>query len=219
MSGTRVVLRTVGAVVLVLLAVALALLAADVLAWRGQTERADLAIARYSQRPTSASQIRGCRSHSRGTCSTPVTTSNSSVPCGEFSDSVSQVGRNTASIRRRSTSRRLELEFDDIATRPGPAEVRSRARQLHAILLFQQLILRRLGSASTALDRTITELRSAVRIDPSNVEAQYDLESLLIIYKPIATEIAGELAYRRTSRGNIGGAGGSPGNTGETGGY
>ena len=217
MSGTRVVLRTVGAVVLVFLAVALALLARDVLAWRGQTERADLAIAHYSERDVSQPKTW-----------LPVAFSRDVL---DVSDDVELVEALQGVQRLRVSGgpqyrfdppaldlARLELEFDDIATGHGPADVRSRARQLHAILLFQQLVLG-VGSASTALDRTITELRSAVRIDPSNVEAQYDLESLLIIYKPIATELAGELAYRRTNRGNIGGAGGSPGNTGETGGY
>jgi len=216
-SGTRVVLRSVGAAVLVLIAVALALLARDALAWRGQTERANIAIAHYSQHDVSQPRTWLPAALSRDVLGA--------------SDDV-EVIRALAGVQRLRVSggprdrfdppaldlAKLELELDEIATGHGTAEVRSRARQLHAILLFQQLVLG-VGSASTALDRTITELRSAVRIDSSNVEAQYDLESLLIIYKPIAIELAGELAYRRTSRGNIGGAGGSPGNTGETGGY
>ena len=115
---------------------------------------------------------------------------------------------------------KLELTFDEIADGSGPAPIRSRARQLHALLLFQQLVLQAgSGSASATLDRTIAELQRAVRLDPENAEAEYDLETLLLIYKPIATEIAGERAYQRTNRGNIGAAGGSPGATGETGGY
>ena len=115
---------------------------------------------------------------------------------------------------------RLELTFDEIAEGSGPAAIRSRARQMHALLLLQQLVLQSgSGSASAALDRTITELQRAVALDPGNTEAQQDLESLLIIYKPIATEIAGERAYQRTNKGNIGAAGGTPGATGETGGF
>jgi hypothetical protein len=217
MSRTRVVLRTSGAVVLVFLAVALALLARDVLAWRGQTERADLAIAHYSQRDVSQPDTWLPVAFSR-----EVLDASDDVELVEALRGVQRLRVSGGPEYRFDPPAldlaRLELEFDDIATGHGSAEVRSRARQLHAILLFQQLILG-VGSASTALDRTITELRSAVRIDPSNVDAQYDLESLLIIYKPIAIELAGELAYRRTNRGNIGGAGGSPGNTGATGGY
>ena len=115
---------------------------------------------------------------------------------------------------------RLELTFDEIAEGSGPAAIRSRARQMHALLLLQQLVLQSgSGSASAALDRTITELQRAVALDPGNTEAQQDLESLLSIYKPIATEIAGERAYQRTNKGNIGAAGGTPGATGETGGF
>ena len=56
-----------------------------------------------------------------------------------------------------------------------------------------------------------------MRLDPGNADAQLDLETLLVIYKPIATEIAGERAYRRTNRGNVGAAGGAAGATGEAG--
>lgn len=218
MSRTRIAVHVAGAAALVLLAGVLAVLGRDVLAWRGQTERTDVAIAHFSRRPVGEP----------GTW-LPVALSRTVLAAG---DDV-RVARALQGVQRLRAAgdpnrfdppalqlAKLELTFDEIADGSDPAAIRSRARQLHALLLFQQLVLQAgSGSASTALDRTIAELQRAVRLDPENAEAQYDLETLLLIYKPIATEIAGERAYQRTNRGTIGAAGGSPGATSETGGY
>jgi hypothetical protein len=217
-SRTRIAVHVAGAAALVLLAGVLALLGRDVLAWRGQTERTDVAIAHFSRRPVGEP----------GTW-LPVALSRTVLAAG---DDVRVVRALQGVQRLRAAGdpnrfdppalqlAKLELTFDEIADGSDPAAIRSRARQLHALLLFQQLVLQAgSGSASAALDRTIAELQRAVRIDRENAEAQYDLETLLLIYKPIATEIAGERAYQRTNRGNIGAAGGSPGAAGETGGY
>ena len=218
MSRPRMAAHVAGAVGLVLVAGVLALLGRDVLAWRGQTERTDVAIAHFSRRPVGAPDTW-----------LPVALSRTVLAAG---DDV-RVARALQGVQRLRAAAdpdrfdppalqlaKLELAFDEIADGSNPAGIRSRARQLHALLLFQQLVLSAgSGSASTALDRTIAELQRAVRLDPENAEAQYDLETLLLIYKPIATEIAGERVYRQTNRGNIGAAGGSPGATGETGGY
>jgi hypothetical protein len=219
-STSRAIARVGAAAFLVLLAIFLVLLARDVLAWRGQTERTDLAIAHFS------------RSADVGQPATWLPRAVSRVSLGA-SDDV-RVARALQRIQlmrglNKDPNRfdppalelaSLELTFDEIADGTGPATVRSRARQLHALLLFQQLVLQSgAGSASTALDRTIAELQRAVTIDPGNTEAQTDLETLLILYKPIATEIAGERAYQRTNRGDIGAAGGSPGAIGAVGGY
>jgi hypothetical protein len=218
MSRARIAVHITGAVALVVLAGVLALLGRDVLAWRGQTERTDVAIAHFSRRPVGEPDTW-----------LPVALSRTVLAA---SDDV-RVVRALQGVQRLRVAgdpnrfdppalqlAKLELTFDEIADGSDPAAIRSRARQLHALLLFQQLVLSAgSGSASTALDRTIAELQRAVRLDPENAEAQYDLETLLLIYKPIATEIAGERVYRQTNRGNIGAAGGSPGATGETGGY
>lgn len=219
-TRAHIAARIGGALVLVLLALLLALLARDLLAWRGQTERTDVALARFS------------RSRDVGRPSTwlPVAVSRVAL---EASDDV-KVARALQDLQRLRVTggpqerfdppalplARTELAFDEIADGSGPAAVRSRARELHALLLLQQLVLQAgSGSASTALERSIAELQQAVRIDPRNAEAQYDLETLLVIYKPIATEIAGERAYQKTHRGNIGAAGGSAGATGDAGGF
>lgn len=219
MSRARLAARLAGVLALLVLALVLALLGRDLLVWRGETERADVAIAHYSREPVGEPDTW-----------LPVSVSRDLL---DASDDV-RVERALQGVQRLRVSggpperfdppaldlARLELTFDEIADGSGPAAVRSRARQLHALLLFQQLVLQAgSGSASSALERTITELQRAVRLDPANVEAQLDLETLLLIYKPIATEIAGERAYQRTNRGNIGAAGGAAGATGETGGF
>jgi hypothetical protein len=215
------VARVGGALALLCLAVVLALLARDVLAWRGQTERTDVAIAHSSKRPVGEPHTW-----------LPVAVSRFALDAG---DDI-RVARLLQGVQRLRVSSgpanrfdppafelaRLELAFDEIAHSPGPVTIRSRAQQLHAILLFQQLTLQGQGgsgSAATALERTIAELQRAVRLDPANAEAQYDLETVLLIYKPIATQTAGERAYQKTKKGNVGGAGGAAGAVGELGGY
>ena len=219
MSPNRVAVRLAGALALLVVAGALALLGRDLLAWRGETQRADVTIARYGRTPVGQPETW-----------LPVAVSRDLLGA---SDDV-RVERALQGVQRLRVSggpqarfdppaldlARLELTFDEIADGSGPAAVRSRARQLHALLLLQQLVLQAgSGSASDALLRTITELQRAVRLDPGNADAQLDLETLLVIYKPIATEIAGERAYRRTNRGNVGAAGGAAGATGEAGGF
>ena len=184
MSRTRIAVHVAGAAALVLLAGVLAVLGRDVLAWRGQTERTDVAIAHFSRRPVGEP----------GTW-LPVALSRTVLAAG---DDV-RVARALQGVQRLRAAgdpnrfdppalqlAKLELTFDEIADGSDPAAIRSRARQLHALLLFQQLVLQAgSGSASTALDRTIAELQRAVRLDPENAEAQYDLETLLLIYKPM----------------------------------
>jgi hypothetical protein len=211
--------RLGGAVVLVCAAILTALLARDVVAWRGETARASIAIHRSSTRPAGEPHTLLPVVLSRAILGAgdDVTLTRllqgvqrlktESGPAGRFDPSLLELAR-------------LELAFDEIANRPGPVTIRSRAHQLHAILLFQQLVLQSAGgtaSAATALERTISELRQAARLDPENAEAQYDLETVLLIYRPVATQLAGERAYQKTKRGNTGAAGGAGGAIGELG--
>ena len=62
-----------------------------------------------------------------------------------------------------------------------------------------------------ALVQTIGGLQHAVRTDPGNADAAYDLEALLNLYRPIAVEEASQLPYHRGEHGDTGAAGGSPG--------
>lgn len=221
MSRTRAAARVGGALALVCVALALAILGRDVLAWRGQQERTDVAIAHFSRSPDVG----------RPDTWLPVGISRFLLGTGndvEFARALQGLQLLRGSGQDPQTFRppalelaRLELAFESLADGAGPAETRSRARELHALLLLQQLFLQEGFSDSfgTSLERAIAELQKAVRIDPTNDEAQYDLEALLLVYKPVATELAGERAYQKTNKGNTGAAGGSPGATGETGGF
>ena len=150
MSRTRIAAHVAGAVALVLLAGVLALLGRDVLAWRGQTARTDVAIAHFSRRPVGEPDTW-----------LPVALSRTVLAA---SDDV-RVARALQGVQRLRVAgdpnrfdppalqlAKLELTFDEIADGSGPAAIRSRARQLHALLLFQQLVLQA-GSGSASATR------------------------------------------------------------------
>jgi hypothetical protein len=226
MSGRGVVLRSTAAGFFLLVALVLAFAAHDVLSWSGQSERADVAVARFSRNEGV------WQPHTW----LPAAVSRSLLGAGDdvrFGQALQKLqilrgraspGPTTGIIDTGTPSMpfnppaldlaRLELTFDNIGHGHGRADVRSRAEQLHALLYFQQVLLQ--GAASgdgglAALERALADLQEAVRLDPSNDEAQYDLEALLNVDRPIAIERAGILSVRQARRGDTGGGGGSPG--------
>lgn len=219
-SRRAIVLHLAAAFLLVCVALLLALAGRDVLAWSGQTERANVAVARFSRDPAVWQPSTWL----------PDAVSRSLLGAGddvEFGRALQRLqvlrGRGDEELFVPSAVKlaRLELAFDQIARSSGRAVVRSRARQLHALILVQQLLLQG-GSGDTVavtLERAIADLQSAVRIDQTNTDAQVDLEELLALYKPIALERAGELERRAARYGNEGGGGGSPGVSEEAGGF
>src|SRR5439155_15660061 len=112
----------------------------------------------------------------------------------------------------------LEFKLDQLARSSRSAELRSRARQLHGILLFQHLILQA-GDAKTTLERTIADFTEAVRLDPGNATAKYDLEGLLYLYKPLSNGKPPPPPKNSSSTGASNGQGGSPGSSGGAGGF
>ena len=214
------VLRAVAAAALAFVAVLLALAGRDVLAWSGQSERAEVAVTRYS---------RDLGVWEPDTW-LPASVSRTLLRAG---DDV-ELGRALQRVqllrgRRRSSAydppklelARLELELDELGRTSPRDEVRSRAIQLHSILFFQQLLSQGANGDAVvaALERTIEDLRRATRIDPENEEAQLGLEWLLDVYQPIAAQRAGVLAFRGARLGNASGGGGSPGTTARAGGF
>lgn len=229
MTQRAIVIRTAAATFLAGIAVVSALAARDVLAWRGQTAHADVAIASFSP------DLGVWRPHTW----LPAEASEWLVGAGddvEFGQALQhfQVFRgpqqwglfvtNGANDQPNVFARRtlelaqLEFTFDQIANSSRSAELRSRARQLHAILLYQHLILQG-GDAKTTLERTIADFTDAVRLDPGNATAKYDLEGLLYLYKPLSHGVPPPLLRQKSSAGLQGGSGGSPGSSGGAGGF
>jgi hypothetical protein len=220
-NSRSIALRAGGAGALFLLALVLAVAAHDVLGWSDQNGRADVAVARFS------------RDRDVWQPNTWLPAAVSRVLVGttddvRFNRALQEVqllrgqGRQYPYNPPALDLAQVELTFDKIAHGRGRRDVRSRAAELHGILYFQQVMLQ--GAASgdgglAAMERAISDLQRAVRIDPKNIEAQYNLEWFLNGYRPIAIERAGQLEARQARRGDTAGGGGSPGLTVVAGGF
>jgi hypothetical protein len=228
-SSRAVVLRAAAATFLVCVGIVSALAARDVLAWRGQTARADVAIASFSP------DLGVWRPHTwlPAAMSEWLVGAEDDVEFGQtlqrfqlfrghqqwglfvlntFSSEPTELAHRTLDLAR------LEFAFDQIARSERSAELRSRARQLHGILLFQHLILQA-GDAKATLERTIADFTEAVRLDPGNATAKYDLEGLLYLYKPLSNGAPPPLLRQRANTGPDSGGGGSPGSSAGAGGF
>jgi len=228
-SGRPVVIRAAIVAFLAWIGVVSALAARDVLAWRGQTAHADVAISSHSPDlgvwrprtwlPAGISEwlvgtgddveFRQALQHFqvfRGDQQWGLFVANG------VNDDPSNFARRTLELAA------LEFQFDHLARSSRSAELRSRARQLHGILLFQHLILQG-GDAKTTLERTIADFTEAVRLDPENATAKYDLEGLLYLYKPLSNGQPPPLLNRQSNTGPNSGGGGSPGSSAGAGGF
>ena len=229
MSQRAIVIRAAAVALLTGIGIVSALAARDVLAWRGQTAHADVAIASFSP------DLGVWRPHTW----LPAAASEWLVGAGddvEFGQALQhfQVFRGhqqwglfvmngvndepNVFAHRTLELAQLEFKFEQIANSSRSAELRSRARQLHGILLFQHLILQG-GDAKTTLERTIADFTQAVRLDAGNETAKYDLEGLLYLYKPLSNGEPPPLLNRKTSNGPNSGGGGSPGSSAGAGGF
>jgi hypothetical protein len=213
----EVIVRAGATCVLVGVGVVLALAGSDVLAWRGQTQTAETAVERYSSDPRvwkpSTVLPAGVSKWLLGT--------GDDVTFGRALQRFQRLRRNgeqSLSANNGIELANVELTLDEIVHSHDRAEVRGRAQQLHAILLFHQLLLQGID-AKTALERSIADFQQAVRIDPSNATAKYDLEALLYVYRPIAQGEAVPLVRHKSNRGQDSGGGGSPGATQQAGGF
>jgi hypothetical protein len=228
-SGRPVVIRAVVVSFLACIGIVSAIAARDVLAWRGQTARADVAIASHSP------DLGVWRPHTW----LPAGVSEWLAGTGddvEFGQTLQHFqvfrgdqqwglfvanganGDPSAFAHRTLELAALEFKFDQLARSSRSAELRSRARQLNGILLFQHLILQG-GDAKTTLERTIADFTEAVRLDPENATAKYDLEGLLYLYKPLSNGVPPPLKNRQSTTGPNAGGGGSPGSGGGAGGF
>lgn len=229
MSPKSIVIRSAAVAVLACVGVLSAIAARDVLAWPGQTARADVAIGSFSP------DLGVWRPHTW----LPAAASEWLVGAGddvEFGRALQHFqvfrGRQQSGLfvfngvrdeptkfaHRAIELAQLEFTLEEIANSQQRTEVRSRARQLHGILLFQHLILQA-TDAKIALERTIADFWKAVRLDPTNASAKYDLEGLLYLYQPLSNGEPPELKKRKSNTGADSGGGGSPGAGQNAGGF
>ncbi|MDP9303072.1 MAG: hypothetical protein M3O92_01025 [Actinomycetota bacterium] len=229
MNPRAIVIRAVAVAFLTYIGVLSALAARDVLAWRGQTAHADVAVASFSP------DLGVWRPHTW----LPAGASQWLVGAGddvEFGQALQHFqvfrghqqwglfvlngtnGEPNKFARRTLELAQLEFTFEQIANSSRSADLRSRARQLHGILLFQHLIMQG-GDAKTTLERAIADFTEAVRLDPGNATAKYDLEGLLYLYKPLSNGEPPPLKRRTSSTGPDSGGGGSPGSSAGAGGF
>src|SRR3954451_8212057 len=181
-SRREVIVRALATCALAGVGAVLALAGRDVLAWRGQTQKAEIAVARFSSDlgvwqpdtwlPTGVSRA--------------LLGTGDDVAFGRALQRFQVLrrdGEQSLGANNGIDLANVELTLDQIARSHDRADVRGRAQQLHAILLFHQLLLQGLD-AKTVLERSIPDMQRAVRIDPSNATAKYDLEALLYLYRP-----------------------------------
>ena len=228
-SRRAIVVRAAAAAFLACIGVMSALAARDVLAWRGQTAHADVAVASFSP------DLGVWRPHTW----LPAGVSQWLAGTGddvEFGQALQHFqvfrghqqwglfvlngtnGEPDIFARRTLELAQLEFTFEQIANSSRSAELRSRARQLHGILLYQHLIMQG-GDAKTTLERTIADFTQAVRLDPGNATAKYDLEGLLYLYKPLSNGEPPPLLRQKSNIGPNSGTGGSPGSGAGAGGF
>jgi hypothetical protein len=227
-SRRSIVIRAVAVALLACIGVVSALAARDVLAWRGQTQHADVAVASYSPDlgvwqphtwlPAGASQwLVGTGGEVEfGRALQRFQLFRGRQQSGLFA--INGVNSDYTALAKRTLDlAKLEFTFQQIAQTSPRADVSSRAQQLHAILLFQHLILQG-NDAKATLSRAIVDMWRAVRIDPTNATAKYDLEGLLYLYSPLSNGEPPQL-IRRKGTGPDSGAGGAPGASQNAGGF
>jgi hypothetical protein len=221
----RLASRAVAAVVALGLAVVLALTAADVLSWRGQTARASVALDSRSYDP---------RIWEPDTLM-PVGLSRWLVGTGDevaFGRGVqrfrllrsipSNAGGSSGGAFQANQVRLAEtsLELERLAQRPLPRKLRSRAQQLAAIALFEHLLSgsTSLTSQVAPLEQTQQALARAIRTDPDNDAAKIDLEQLFQLYAQVLHVEPEDLRLHPNKAGPKS-RGGSPGTLFGGGGY
>jgi hypothetical protein len=223
---TRLVLRAIGAVLALAVAVLLALAATDVLRWRGQPGRASVALDARSEDPGIWQP---------GTI-LPVGVSQWLVDAGDdvafgrglqrfrkLRNMPSNAGAESGGAFQASQVEiaETELALERLAQQPLPRRIRSRAQELSAIALFEHLTggQSSLSSQAAPLEQTQLALARAIRTDPENDAAKADLEQLFRLYAQVLHVSPEEIRLHPNKAGPRSGGGGSPGTLFGGGGY
>lgn len=184
--------RAVRAAALVALAALLAIVAADVLRRPAQLERAELAL-------ESASSDGSWRS---GTILPPAIADTLLATRDDASLRLlfqrflvrSRPGRVAPDRDLQGRVRRVALEAALVrAGEEGPRRLCAQAHALHGVLLLEEVRSVEVPP-ETFLRRSLSDFRTAVRLDPSSEEARYDLEVTLRLLQTLRRLKSGDLA-------------------------
>jgi hypothetical protein len=213
----RLAARAAAAAVVLALGIVLALTAADVLSWRGQTARASVALDRRSYKPgiwepqtvlpvalsrwlvAADDEVAFGRGVQRFRMLRSISSTAGASSSGAFQASQVRIAQ-------------TELALERLAQRPLPPKLRSRAQQLAAIALFEHLIsgTNSLSSQVAPLDQTSQALARAIRTDTTNDAAKIDLEQLYQLYARVLNVEPEELRLH-PNKASSKSRGGSPG--------
>jgi hypothetical protein len=199
-------LRWIPVAVLVLLAIVLALAAHDALSWRSTLHRGD---ARLASRPASAqwrasTLLPGDPTRSLLTLDDDLALRGAvrAFLVAEATPRGFDNGVNQTSVRSRA-----EILLSDLAAQGSPANA-SQAGDLLGVLVAKA---GRVTGGVTADDRARAAFEAAVRRDPSNVDAKYNLELLLRRTKATTTRQGPGSGSGALAHGRRGAGAGTPG--------
>lgn len=203
-----------GAVALmVVLAAALALLAADVLSWRGHLEQTDL---RAASAPANA-RIWIPSTRLPGDPAAELLAVDDDVGFRRALQTFRLANPRRPARNQEDLNKRLAADsrLADVRDADVSSAVRSRAAMLRGILALEAARGEPLR-ASTLLRRSLDELRAAIRLDDANADAKYDLELVMRLLRTVEEESPGSgQGQERQPGGAEGqGAGSSPGSSG-----
>jgi hypothetical protein len=173
----RSVVASAAALVCVAAAALLAVVAVDAWRWRGQLEEADVRYAAF----------RGDQAMWEPETVLPAAVSRDALGVADdvaFRHAVQEFrlanprrrARDLADVGRRG---RVELRLGRLARTDPSRERRSLAANLRGALAFEEARGDQGGQTGVFLRRALTEFRDAIRLDPGNEAAKYNLELVL----------------------------------------
>ena len=182
----RQLIASVAALVAVAGAAFLAVLALDALSWRGQLEEADLRYAAHS----------GDAAMWEPDTRLPIGLSREAVGVEDdiaFRRAVqafrlvnpSRPPRDLADVGRRG---QVELQLGRLTGRSQSPERRSLAANLRGVFAFEEARNDQGGQTAVFLRRALREFRDAIRLDPANEPAKYNLELVLRLLQGTSQE-------------------------------
>jgi len=198
-------LRVAGAAILAALAVLVALLAADVRAWHGALAQGDATYGLSASRArwTPATRLGGLAESLLGT-QADVAERQALV----LYDSVAGVQQRLDNGLAVQTQRSRAIGALGAPAASPDAARASRARTLLGILEFANVSH---GGGTSQTDAAIADFTDAIRVDPGNVAAKFDLELLLRLTAAHGTRTGAGQSNGFGRTGRRGAAGGVPG--------